>query len=303
MSARLSELNEVQSVENGDFLYVIRPANNAYTTHKVAAISFAGVPGEDGLNGTNGVNGANGVNGQGVPTGGTTGQFLRKANNDNFNCVFETLVASLITDATSVGRNVLTAANNVAARSAIGAGTSSFDSEYPSLNNKPTLGNSAALNVGNTAGTVSAGDHTHAGGSAPAGTIILLSNDETDSTEHNNSVNESNAFRTVNLLPNSYNQIKVEAIVRARNDADLAADPVYTFRLKVAGNTVKTFAFTNCGTTTTGIDGGDTHVGTISTIVAGGQVGNTAITITGQCTDANVNMGTLVHAFRVYGIL
>jgi hypothetical protein len=43
-----------------------------------------------------------------------------------------------------------------------------FSGSYTDLTNKPTLGDAAAKNVGTAAGTVAAGDHTHAGGgSAP----------------------------------------------------------------------------------------------------------------------------------------
>lgn len=225
MSAKLSELNDAVTVEAGDLLYLVR--NNQ--SFRVAAISFAGAPGEDGedgdpgapgadglngvngtngvngVNGINGVNGANGVNGQGVPTGGTTGQFLRKQSNTDFDTAFETLVASLISDSTATGRSVLTANNAAVARAAIGAGigSSNFNSSYTALNDVPStfppsahnhnavnisdsttigralltaannvaarstlgLGNAAVLNVGNTANTVAAGDHSHPAGS------------------------------------------------------------------------------------------------------------------------------------------
>lgn len=47
--------------------------------------------------------------------------------------------------------------------------------DYNDLTNKPTLGDAAALNVGTTAGTVAAGDHTHAGGSEafPIGAVFI----------------------------------------------------------------------------------------------------------------------------------
>lgn len=44
-----------------------------------------------------------------------------------------------ITDATTVGRNVLTAEDAEAARTAIGAGTSDFSGDYDDLDNKPTI--------------------------------------------------------------------------------------------------------------------------------------------------------------------
>lgn len=50
-----------------------------------------------------------------------------------------THIATDITDSTTVGRSVLTAANAGAARTAIGAGTSSFSGSYVDLTNKPTI--------------------------------------------------------------------------------------------------------------------------------------------------------------------
>jgi hypothetical protein len=53
-----------------------------------------------------------------------------------------------------------------------------FSGSYTDLTNKPTLGDAAAKNVGTAAGTVAAGDHTHAGGGAaidawPVGSVFL----------------------------------------------------------------------------------------------------------------------------------
>lgn len=56
----------------------------------------------------------------------------------------------------------LTVGEQAQARSNIGAGTSSFSGAYSDLSSKPTLGDAAAKNIGTTAGTVAAGDHTHA---------------------------------------------------------------------------------------------------------------------------------------------
>lgn len=52
-----------------------------------------------------------------------------------------------INDSTATGRAVLTAADAAAARTAIGAGTSSFDGAYSSLSGTPTLGSAAGSNV------------------------------------------------------------------------------------------------------------------------------------------------------------
>ena len=165
-----------------------------------------------------------------------------------------------------------------------------------------TLVSGTNIKTVNSSSILGSGNIVVAGDPLP-GTIVLLSSDETDSAETASSTNETAALKTYTLAANSYTSIKIEAIVRSRNDADLAADPVYTWRIKEAGATVRTFTHTNIGITTTGIDGGDTHVSTLSVIIAGGQGGNTALTITGQMSDSNSAMGVLVHAFRVYGIV
>lgn len=55
-----------------------------------------------------------------------------------------THTASEISNSTATGRAVLTAADAAAARTAIGAGTSSFSGAYADLSGKPTLGTAAA---------------------------------------------------------------------------------------------------------------------------------------------------------------
>lgn len=50
-----------------------------------------------------------------------------------------TVTAANITDASATGRSVLTAKDAAAARTAIGAGTSSFSGSYNDLTNKPTI--------------------------------------------------------------------------------------------------------------------------------------------------------------------
>jgi hypothetical protein len=55
--------------------------------------ALAGPTGPAGANGTSGTNGTNGTNGVGVPTGGSTGQVLSKADNTNYNTTWVTLGA------------------------------------------------------------------------------------------------------------------------------------------------------------------------------------------------------------------
>lgn len=52
-----------------------------------------------------------------------------------------------ISDATAVGKALVVATDAAAARTAIGAGTSTFSGSYTDLTSKPTLGTAAALNV------------------------------------------------------------------------------------------------------------------------------------------------------------
>lgn len=49
------------------------------------------------------------------------------------------ITAADITDASSLGRDLLTAADGAAVRQAIGAGTSSFSGSYDDLSGKPTI--------------------------------------------------------------------------------------------------------------------------------------------------------------------
>lgn len=54
-----------------------------------------------------------------------------------------------------------------------------FSGAYNDLTGKPTLGDAASKNVGTAAGTVAAGDHTHAGGGSDPWTIVALAADFT----------------------------------------------------------------------------------------------------------------------------
>lgn len=60
-----------------------------------------------------------------------------------------------ITDATGIGKSVLTAATAADARTAIGAGTSNFSGSYADLSNKPTI--PAAATVDNLGGAGATG--------------------------------------------------------------------------------------------------------------------------------------------------
>lgn len=93
----------------------------------------------------------------------------------------EALLSTQIIDTTSVGRAVMTAADAAAARTAIGAGTSSFDGAYSSLSGIPSTfapsahktshatGGSDALTAADIG--AAATSHTHAAADITSGTI------------------------------------------------------------------------------------------------------------------------------------
>lgn len=93
-----------------------------------------GPAGADGAPGATGPKGDQGDPGQGVPVGGTTGQVLAKASATDYDTEWVdesggtgSVSSADITDATVVGKAVLTAADEAAARTAIGAGTSDLE--------------------------------------------------------------------------------------------------------------------------------------------------------------------------------
>lgn len=97
------------------------------------------------------------------------------------------VTAADITDATTVGRNVLTAVDAAAARTAIGAGTSNL--ALGTAAGTALVGNDARLSAGavgtatvralagGTATTASASDHTHTG--LMTGTVAAVNNSAT----------------------------------------------------------------------------------------------------------------------------
>jgi hypothetical protein len=132
--------------------------------------------------------------------------------------------------------------------------------------------------------------------------VTLLSSDETASTEVNTSTAESAAHKTYNLAANSYNFVKIEAVLYMRLDQDAAVKGDFTWRIKSAGSTVATFSPRGIANTTAGIDGGIRYTMEVSTIIAGGQGSTTGLTITSQNSISNANTGAKVLAFRVYAI-
>lgn len=76
---------------------------------------------------------------------GQTIAFTDRLVNGTFALASHTHVANDISNATTVGKNVLTAATQSAARTALGAGTSSFSGDYNDLVNKPTIPTTATF--------------------------------------------------------------------------------------------------------------------------------------------------------------
>ncbi len=149
------------------------------------ATGATGPTGATGATGPTGADGADGADGEGVPVGGTTGQVLAKASGTDFDTEWVdqtgggtgSVSSDDITDATTVGKAVLTATDAATARTAIGAGTSSFDGAYSSLTGAPTLADVATsgdyddLTNTPTLGTAAAadtGDFDAAGAAAAA---------------------------------------------------------------------------------------------------------------------------------------
>lgn len=144
--------------------------------------------------------------------------------------------------------------------------------------------------------------HSHAGGSAPSGTVILIYNDEADSSETATSTVETEK-KAWTLPANSYSKIIVEAEVRDRVEQDASTKCDFTWRIKVGGVTIKTFVNRIIASSTTSIDSGGREVLSLKTIVAGGQTGNTAISLTGQMNLSNASTGILAHSLRLYGVV
>jgi hypothetical protein len=198
------------------------------------------------------------------------------------------------------GANItLSEAGNVITIASTGGGTDTF----LELTDTPSsysgqAGKLVAVNSGATAL-----EFIPAGSAASIpGVKFLLHSDETASTEVNTSSSESGAHKTYNLAANNYTYVVIEATVLSKIDQDAAAKGDFTYRIKSAGSTVATFAPRIIAASTAGMDGGGRYVDLVSTVIAGGQTGTTALTITSQNSINNALTGAQVLTFRVYGI-
>jgi hypothetical protein len=132
--------------------------------------------------------------------------------------------------------------------------------------------------------------------------VNLIYNDENPSTEYANSTVESTALKSYNLAANTYSQIIIEVVTRCRMDQDASSRPTYTWRIKSGTTTVETVVQRLVSNNTAGIDGGGTHVNTISTAIAGGQTALTSLTVTAAMSVANASVTSRVEAIRIYGV-
>lgn len=131
--------------------------------------------------------------------------------------------------------------------------------------------------------------------------MVLIYNDEVDSAETASNTGEVEK-KAWTIPANSYAKLIIEAEVRCRQEQDASAKCDFTWRIKVGGATAKAFVTRTIGVSTTGVDSGGRYVVALKTIVAGGQVGDTALSLTAQMTISNAATGTLAHSLRVYGV-
>lgn len=133
------------------------------------------------------------------------------------------------------------------------------------------------------------------------GLQFLLYNTETASSEHNTSTAESSALGTYTLAANSYDQIKIEAVIRLRAEEDAASKSDFTIRFYEGATLRRTYTARVIENNTSGIDSGGRTTLTLSTMIAGGQGSSSALTVTVQPSRSNSAIGALCEAFRVYG--
>ena len=130
------------------------------------------------------------------------------------------------------------------------------------------------------------------------GVLVLMTNNETQTGETTTTANETTLF-TLNIPPNKYSKILIEATIRHRKTTTTASICTFTDRIKVGGATQVTYVEQLVSTTT---GGAETH-DRISIIVAGGQTVNTQVLITSQMGTSNAANGILGENARIFGII
>lgn len=131
---------------------------------------------------------------------------------------------------------------------------------------------------------------------------ILIANNDVDSAEKVSSTAE-NIIQTLTIPVSLYSKLLIEAIVQERYEADASSKCDYTWNVKVAGVTKKTFTTRIISLATAGADSGNRNTHLISTIIDGPIQTPKDITLTCTMTVSNANCGVLVKNIRVWGII
>ena len=147
-----------------------------------------------------------------------------------------------------------------------------------------------------------ASEHLSTGNDKMTGVRVLLYSAESDTAETNTTTNETTKY-TQSLPANSYSYILIEAGTQSRYERDVSSKANFTWRIKYNAVTQKTFNEKIIALAAAGCDTGGKYNGYISTIMAGGQAGAADITITGQASVSNANVGFLLKYVRIWGII
>lgn len=154
------------------------------TVTRTTVVGVQGPEGAQGPTGASGAQGPQGDPGEGVPTGGLTGQLLAKATATDHDTEWidpPSGLGDVVGPGSAVSGNLVAfdGATGKLVKDALVSSSSFATAAQGALADTATqpgdLGDSAALDVGTTAGTVAAGDHDHAGVYEPADATILKS--------------------------------------------------------------------------------------------------------------------------------
>lgn len=133
--------------------------------------------------------------------------------------------------------------------------------------------------------------------------IMLIYNDETDSSEVVSSTAESAALKSFDTLTAStYSKLIIEVIVQSRVEQSANTKCDFTYRLKKDGTTVQTWVDRIIASSTTGIVSGGRNTATFSFVIDGPFPSGDVYTVTSQNSLSNANTGSKIRAFRVYAV-
>jgi hypothetical protein len=149
---------------------------------------------------------------------------------------------------------------------------------------------------------IHASEHIPGGNDKLTGFLVLIVKDETSAVPVANVVTEQ-TLKTITLPINSYTSILIEAIAQFNMNRSAAAKNVAYWYIKSGAATQKGFMSRYVNTTGPATITGPSMPLKIDTVIAGGQVGATSITITGAMMIANANDSITVHSVRLWGIV